>query len=89
MPAVAWNKLDNQSEIAQSAVSGGKLQLKHVTGSDRLISVFYNKHPGRFTESGVIIVNGKLLVMITLQNVLFSLKRVSGLPSVINGLFFS
>ena len=34
VPAVTWNKLDNQSEIAQSAVSGGKLQLKHVTGSD-------------------------------------------------------
>jgi len=33
-PAVAWSKLDNHSEIIQSAVSGGKLQLKHVTGGD-------------------------------------------------------
>ena len=31
-PAVVWSKLDNQSEIIQSAVSGGKLQLKKVTG---------------------------------------------------------
>ena len=34
-PALAWSKLNNQSEIIQSAVSGGKLKLKHVTGSDR------------------------------------------------------
>ena len=33
-PAVVWSKLDNQSEIIQSAVSGGKLQLKNVTGND-------------------------------------------------------
>ena len=33
-PAVAWSKLDNQSEIAQSAVSGRNLQLNYVTGSD-------------------------------------------------------
>jgi len=33
-PVVAWSKLDNHSEIIQSAVSGGHLQLKHVTGSD-------------------------------------------------------
>ncbi|XP_078377204.1 uncharacterized protein LOC144660456 isoform X1 [Oculina patagonica] len=33
-PAVAWSKLDNQSEITQSAVSRGKLQLTKVTGND-------------------------------------------------------
>ncbi|KAL9969446.1 hypothetical protein ACROYT_G021664 [Oculina patagonica] len=33
-PAVVWSKLDNRSEIIQSAVSGGKLQLKNVTGND-------------------------------------------------------
>ena len=57
VPAVAWNKLHNQSEIAQSAVSGGKLQLKHGTRSDTGLhckSVFCNKHPGRFKESGAI-----------------------------------
>jgi len=33
-PALAWSKLKSQSEVSQSAVSGGKLQLKHVTGSE-------------------------------------------------------
>ncbi len=33
-PAVVWRKLDNQSEITQSVVSDGKLQLKNVTGND-------------------------------------------------------
>ena len=33
-PAVVWSKLDNQGEITQSAVSGGKLELKNVTGND-------------------------------------------------------
>ena len=33
-PAIVWSRVDNQSEITQSAVSGGKLQLKQVTGSD-------------------------------------------------------
>ena len=33
-PAIVWSKVVNQSEITQSAVSGGKLQLNHVTGND-------------------------------------------------------
>ena len=33
-PAVTWSKLDNQSDITQSVVSRGKLELKKVTGSD-------------------------------------------------------
>ncbi|KAL9967876.1 hypothetical protein ACROYT_G026176 [Oculina patagonica] len=33
-PAVVWSKLDNQSEITQSEVSRGKLQLTKVTGHD-------------------------------------------------------
>ena len=72
-PAVAWSRLDNQSEISQSAVSGGNLQLKHVTGNDS----------GRYQCSATNIlgdsrkvvrltVNGKLLVMTVLQNKLFS-----------------
>ena len=32
-PAVVWSKLDNQSEIIQSAVVRGRLQLKNVTGN--------------------------------------------------------
>ena len=33
-PALISNNVDNQSKVNPSAVSGGKLQLKHVTGSD-------------------------------------------------------
>ena len=33
-PAVVWSKLNNQSDIVQSAVSGGKLQLKNVNVND-------------------------------------------------------
>ena len=33
-PAIVWSKLENKSEITQSAVSAGTLQLKHVTGND-------------------------------------------------------
>ena len=33
-PAITWSKLDNQSEISQSAVSRGKLLLQNVKGSD-------------------------------------------------------
>ena len=33
-PSVSWSKLNNQSQVTQLAVSGGKLELKKVTGSD-------------------------------------------------------
>ena len=33
-PTVAWSKLDSQSKIAQSAVSGGMLQINQVTKTD-------------------------------------------------------
>ena len=33
-PAVAWRKLNSQSQISQSAVSRGKLDLRKVTGKD-------------------------------------------------------
>ena len=33
-PAVVWSKLSNQSKISQSAVSGGRLRLRNVKGSD-------------------------------------------------------
>ena len=32
-PTIVWSKVDNETEINQSAVSGGTLQLKHVTGN--------------------------------------------------------
>ena len=33
-PTVVWSKLDNQSDIIQSAVLGGRLELNQVTGND-------------------------------------------------------
>jgi len=33
-PSLVWNKVDNQSKISQSVVSGGKLLLQSVTRSD-------------------------------------------------------
>ena len=33
-PAVVWSKLNSQSELSQSAVSAGRLRLRHVKGSD-------------------------------------------------------
>ena len=33
-PTAAWSKLDNHSKITQSLISGGKLELKKVTGND-------------------------------------------------------
>ena len=33
-PAIVWSKLENQSKISQSAVSGGKLLLRNVKASD-------------------------------------------------------
>ena len=33
-PTIVWSKMDNRTEISQSAVSVGKLQLRHVTGND-------------------------------------------------------
>ena len=33
-PALAWSKLNSKSQITQSAVSRGKLELKKVTGTD-------------------------------------------------------
>ena len=62
VPAVTWNKLDNQSEITQSAVSGGKLQLKHVSGSDSgLYQCSATNILGDSRKMVRLIVNGKLL----------------------------
>ena len=33
-PALTWSKLNSKSQITQSAVLGGKIELKKVTGSD-------------------------------------------------------
>ena len=87
-PAVAWSKLDNQSTISQSAVSGGTLELKHVTGSDTgLYQCAATNILGVSREVVRVTVNGKLLVMIVLQNELFSVKG-SARPATAKGLFF-
>ena len=64
VPAVAWSKLDSQSEIIQSAVSGEKLQLKHVTGSDTgLYQCSATNILGDSRKVARLTVNGKLLVI--------------------------
>ena len=64
-PALVWSKLGNQSEIAQSAVSKGKLQLKHVTGSDTgLYQCSARNILGDSQKVVRLTVNGKLLMMI-------------------------
>ena len=80
-PALAWSKLKSQSEVSQSAVSGGKLQLKHVTGSEAgLYQCSATNILGNSQKVVRLTVNGKLLVMIMSQNELFSVKG-SAMPS--------
>ena len=69
LPAVAWSKLDNSSEVIQSAVSRGKLQLKHVTGSDAgLYQCSATNILGNSREVVRLTVNGKFLLMMMIQN---------------------
>ena len=66
-PSVAWSKLNSQSKISQSAVSGGKLELKHVTGNDTgLYQCSATNILGDSRKVVRLTVNGKLLVMIML-----------------------
>ena len=61
-PAIVWSKVDNQSEITQSAVSGGKLQLKHVTENDSgLYQCSATNILGKSREVVRLTVNGKLV----------------------------
>ena len=61
-PAIAWSKVDNQSGITKSAVSGGKLQLKHVIGSDSgLYQCSATNILGESREVVRLTVNGKLV----------------------------
>ena len=62
-PAVVWSKLDNQSEITRSAVSGGKLLLKNVTGNDSgVYQCSATNILGNSQEVVRLVVNGKILV---------------------------
>ena len=66
-PSVAWSKLNSQSKLSQSAVSGGKLELQHVTGSDTgLYQCSATNILGDSRKVVRLTVNGKLLVMIML-----------------------
>ena len=61
-PAIVWSKVDNQSEITQSAVSGGELQLKHVTGNDSgLYQCSATNILGESRKVVRLTVNGKLM----------------------------
>ena len=62
-PAIVWSKVDNQPEITQSAVSGGKLQLKHVTGKDSgLYKCSATNILGNDQAVAKFVVNGKLIL---------------------------
>ena len=61
-PAIVWSKVDSQSEITQSAVLGGKLQLKHVKGNDSgLYQCSATNILGESQEVVRLTVNGKLM----------------------------
>ena len=74
-PAIMWSKLDNQSEITQSAVSGRKLQLKIVTGNDSgLYQCSATNILGKDQAVAKLVVNGTLILSfyIKLTKILFS-----------------
>ena len=63
-PAVTWNKLNSQSQIPQSAVSYGKLELKKVTGSDSgVYQCSATNILGNSREVVRLAVNGEFLVI--------------------------
>ena len=62
-PAIVWSKVDNHSEISQSAVSGGKLQLQHVTGNDSgLYQCSATNILGKDQAASHLVVNGTLIL---------------------------
>ena len=64
-PAVVWSKLDNHSEIIQSAISGEKLQLKKVTGNDSgVYQCSATNILGNSREVVRLTVNGKLSILV-------------------------
>ena len=62
-PAIVWSKVDNQSEISQSAVSGGKLLFKSVSGRDSgVYKCSAANILGQAQALVQLVVNGKILI---------------------------
>ena len=62
-PAIVWSKVDNQPEITQSAVSGGRLQLKSVTEKDSgLFQCSATNIMGKDLAMAKLVVNGTLIL---------------------------
>ena len=71
-PALTWSKLNSQSQITQSAVSGGKLELKKVTRSDSgVYQCSATSILGNSQEVVRLAVNGEFLVMLSLHDGIF------------------
>ena len=67
-PAVTWNKLNSQSQITQSVVSYGKLELKKVTGSDSgVYQCSATNILGKSQEAVRLTVNGESLVILNVS----------------------
>ena len=67
-PAVTWRKLNSQSQITQSAVSRGKLELKKVTGSDSgVYQCSATNILGNSQEVVRLAVNGEFLVILNTE----------------------
>ena len=64
-PAVAWSKLNSQSQITQSVVSGERLELKKVTGSNSgVYQCSATNILGNSREVVQLVVNGEFLVIL-------------------------
>ena len=71
-PAVTWRKLNSQSQITQSAVSRGKLELKKVTGSDSgVYQCSATNILGNSQEVVRLAVNGEILVILNIELKIF------------------
>ena len=67
-PAVAWRKLNSQSQITGSVVSPGRLELKKVTGSDSgVYQCSATNILGNSKEVVRLAVNGKFLVILIVE----------------------
>ena len=88
-PVVVWNKQNSQLKISQSAVSGGNLLLKHVTGSDTgLYQCSATNILGDSRKVVLLTVNGTFLVMIIMLQNELSFVKGSDILTIFEGLMF-